>query len=90
MTSKHDSRERILLDILEQMFHAVDDENIKHILQSQMDTVAHAAPEIVDQQWKPLYNLCRMRLNDASNPQHAACYKIYHDGYHLYKSLFVE
>lgn len=83
-----DSKQSYLLDILQRIHDAIDDENTRTTLKRQMATVAHTAPEIVDLRWRPLYNLCRFHINDETNPAHKACFDIYQNGYTEYCKLF--
>lgn len=77
-----------LLNLLSQLHSTIDDESTKQSLRAQWDTVAHSAPEAVDLRWRPLYDLCRSRINDSSNPVHKKCFDIYQHGYEEYVSRF--
>lgn len=83
-----DSKQAYLFGVLQRIHDAIDSVDTKTTLKSQMETVAHSAPEIVDLRWRPLYDLCRYHINDDTNPAHAKCFEIYHDGYAEYCKLF--
>lgn len=83
-----DGKQAYLLGVLQQIHDAIDSTDTKTTLKHQMSTVAHSAPEIVDLRWRPLYDLCRYHINDETNPAHAVCFAIYHDGYSEYCKLF--
>lgn len=77
-----------LLNLLTKLHKTIDDESTKQSLRAQWDTVAHSAPEAVDLRWRPLYDLCRSRINDSDNPVHKECFDLYQHGYEEYVSRF--
>jgi hypothetical protein len=82
------SKNAHLLGVLQKIHDAIDSECIQLMVRKQMDTVVHTAPEIVDERWRPLYDLCRYHINDETNLSHKACFDIYHEGYTEYLKRF--
>ena len=72
----------ILLKLIHDMREAVDDEEVRLSLSKIADTVVHTAPEILDNRWKMIYNLCTTHLGD-----NEACFELYSNAMTKYKAV---
>ena len=63
------------------------DDNIQAQILSIYDTIAHAAPEILDRKaWNCIYNLCRTHFTDMTNTVHTKCFDVYNERLQLFKT----
>lgn len=67
----------------------IEDPEIHQELENAFDSIAHMAPEILDNGWKKIYNVCASRLTDMNIPAHQKCKAIYDERVPLYKTQFL-
>jgi len=78
-----------LLSTLTEMSDALEDESMAVDIDKIKDTVAHAAPEILDNQWARIYRYCVINVNDEANPNHLKCFLLYNKKYTEYKEKYL-
>lgn len=78
-----------LISTLTEMSDALDDEAMAVDIGKIKDTVAHAAPEILDNQWMKIYRYCVTNVNDEANPNHLKCFLLYNKKYTEYKDKYL-
>jgi len=66
----------------------ITDPNIQKELENACDSIAHMAPEIIDQAWRKIFNVCAARLIDMENPSHKECKRIYEERIRTYETQF--
>jgi hypothetical protein len=72
----------ILLKLVHDMRETVEDKKIRQSLSNIADTVVHTAPEILDNRWRLIYNLCATHLGD-----NKACFELYSNAMEKYKAV---
>jgi len=82
------NKQLFLIGVLQDIHNTIDADDTKESLKCYLDTVYHSAPEIIDERWTGLYNICRKYINDMENPTHVECFKIYNKGYKEYCMKF--
>ena len=87
MVPQMNKREFIINTVLA-LKGATNDERIKVDFDKLLDTIAHAAPELLDQRWMNVYYICSSHLTDMENESHTTCYSIYENRLKEYKSQF--
>jgi hypothetical protein len=66
-----------------------DDPVLTKSLTSVLDSVAHTAPEIVENRWYDIYKLAVNYINDENNPAHMEAFRIYNSRFNKYKELYI-
>lgn len=66
-----------------------DDKQIYEEFENAYDSIAHMAPEILDQAWRKIFNVCASRLTNMEIPSHKKCKQIYDERIPLYKTQFL-
>lgn len=89
MTSCQMDKRTYLLSTLTEMSDALDDEEMTVDIGKIKDTVAHAAPEILDNQWSRIYRYCVSNVKDETNPNHYKCFLLYNKKYTEYKDKYL-
>ena len=67
----------------------VDDQQIHQEFENTYDSIAHMAPEILDQAWRKIFNVCASRLTNMDIASHKKCKQIYDYRIYLYKKQFL-
>ena len=63
------------------------DDNMQAQILKICNTIAHAAPEILDKKaWNGIYDLCRTHFTDMTNPVHTKCFDVYNERMKLFKT----
>lgn len=89
MTSCQMDKRLFLLAALTEMSDALNDDKMTVSIDKIKDTVSHAAPEILDNQWARIYRFCVTYVNDESNPNHLKCFLLYNVKYTEYKDKYL-
>ena len=76
-----------ILETIGLLIDELDNEEIKMSLVRIADSVAHTAPEIIDNRWSTLFKFCTHYINDENNPSHLKCLEIYNQRYTSYAAL---
>lgn len=83
-----DSKHEFILNTVIQLRNVLSNHELKESLKKICDTIWHAAPEIIDQQWKRIFDFCKNNITDSANEEHKLCYEIYHTRYQEYLKLY--
>ena len=78
-----------IISALTEMSDALNDEAMAVDIEKIKDTVCHAAPEILDNQWSRIYRYCVTNVNDEANPNHLKCFLLYNKKYSEYKEKYL-
>ena len=83
-----DSKHEFILKTVIKLQNTLSNPDLKESLKKICDTIWHAAPEIIDQQWNHIYNFCKNNITDSTNEEHKLCYETYHERYREYLKLY--
>jgi hypothetical protein len=78
-----------LISTLSEMSDLLNDDRMAIDIGKIQDTIAHAAPEILDNQWMRIYRYCISNIQDETNPNHYKCYLLYNKKYTEYKDKYL-
>jgi len=79
-----------MLETLTMIQKALQDEEMTCTIDKIKNSIAHAAPEILNRQWMKIYTFCVQHVNDKNNVRHQQCFGIYQKRFIEYESFFIE
>jgi len=74
----YSSKRQFLLDTIGLLRDNLSNKTQQKSLSNIADSVFHLAPEIIDSGWYKIFNFTSNSLTDQTNPEHKACFEIYH------------
>jgi hypothetical protein len=79
----------IIAETIDKINECIPPDTDNYMINKLVNTIAHKAPEIIDEAWIDIYNTCSYHFNNKNIQWHVDILNIYNRQYHTYKNKFL-
>ena len=79
----------IIAETINEINQCIPPDTNNYMINKLINTIAHKAPEIIDEAWVDIYNVCTYHFNNKHIPWHVNILHVYNRQYQAYKNKFL-